>query len=125
MKITRAHADFWLLKKAPAFLRATLEPKTLSKGFVVRPPFDINALIPEPDNKIDKHFHIHNTISLLKSYRRQGKDVYNELRNLAASPHSTKERRSMCSRWWRRIRADRLKKIFPDGEKTLDIAIPI
>lgn len=113
MKITRGHADLWTLKKAPDCIRAALEPKeTKIKGYFAPAPFDINSLIPMepiPSERKNRYYEVNNTLHLLAMMRRQGKDIYQSLRELAASPHSSKDRRVLCSRWWRKIHRNRLK----------------
>lgn len=57
MKITKAHADFWASKKAPVLFREVIKQ---------HPP-SIHDLIPHERINCD----LHNTLQLLKSYRRK------------------------------------------------------
>ena len=76
MKITRAHAEYWTLKKAPQWLAKVYEPSPTHVKLGWAHEFDINALIPSnlPD-KIQRDCDWHNLIQSLKTARRSG-EIY-------------------------------------------------
>lgn len=98
MKIKRAHYNFWVQKKAKV--------SWFDSSDIVR----IDQLIPDADPKTDQHFTAHNLIALLKSYRRQKKDLLVELLRIAKNPGTIiqpQKRSSYALKWAKRLELER------------------
>jgi hypothetical protein len=135
-KITAMHREFWLLKKAPAFIRESMQPKQLKIGKVwIKPPFNINSIIPEVDERLtdyrkrsraakslfyptnQKRHHYHNAIHLLGSKMRHGRELILALSDLASDRSPAQlDRANIAMRWLRRIEENRAKIYIPDYE---------
>lgn len=103
MKIKRVHYNFWVQKKAKV--------SWFDNSNIVR----IDQLIPDANPEIDSSYVAQNLISILKSYRRQKKNLLLELLRIYKNPGTIikpEKRRAYALKWAKRIQEQREKKLF-------------
>jgi hypothetical protein len=103
MKLTRAHAKFWMENKGPKALR--------SAGLKPYIPVDVNSLIPSCEETTStqrgRECTLHNTIAILKGVRkRKGIEaMLIKMSEMSVSPACSypKVRAKHCAKWLKRV----------------------
>lgn len=127
MIITAAHRELWLLKKAPAFIRASM-PQNMNKKPIFAHDFNINDCIPVnvPQPSFEKRcrayksnvfplkrtkYHLANTMSVLRLMRANGEDLVEGLSRLSQDRQSI-TRQVFALKWLKRIKENREKRFI-------------
>lgn len=105
MKITPAHATYFMERKGPAWIKKALIPSvSLSNK---QKSVDVNDLILSP-RRITKDFTVCNTLSILRSVRgRHGeKEMVKKIMEMAnvGSCTNSKSREQTCKKWLKKIK---------------------
>ncbi len=116
MKITSAHREFWLLIKAPAFIRESFGIPDPKNRRLSDRALTIDALIPDGLNgkKLRAYINIANTLAILRHRRDRGEALFDAVRELALAPTSKDISKIHCGRWLRKMDAIRKSKYVPD-----------
>ncbi len=104
MKITPAHVNFWVKRKAPAFIREALQKKEFAK-------VNIDSLIPRTKKDLteSRNTTTHNTISLLRGWRNRGENIIDKLEQMAKNGAclDSRKREAICKKWLQRINKEK------------------
>ena len=94
MRLTQVHIDFWLERKMPGWAQRVDRP---------RPRVDIDSVVNSHAGGMRIDTDIHNTLVLLRSYRRRGVRLSEMLAEFAQ--RSSGKRQRLARKWLKRMEA--------------------